>query len=676
MHLLIFLGALWFCGQLWAQDQKVADSLSLIFEQKTLTQAEKLAQLIELAFNESRDLSKAVEYSNQVIFLSEQMGDPASLRSGYLIKGTKLRLMGNLDDALVALFRSAEIAYAFKSQGAEAESYCAIADVYSVAGNFENSLVYYQKAKASISKPPVDTISLASVILNIGDLYLKLKKYDSAMAFNATAKKLFESQAYRVGVGYSLGNIGMWYASTGNSTKGEKFMNEAIAILEETQDYYPICVYLHSIADIYLIKGDLGEAMGYSLQSLQLAEKFALKEQIVEASLKLSDIYAKSENYREAYLTYQKHVTYRDSLTNLQTVQKMSNIRSDYELSQKKDELNLSNQRLKNQRALVLSMAIILFLSFVILAILVKNYKQKHRAFDIINRQKQETELQKAKAEDALNELKIAQKQLVQSAKMASLVELTAGVAHEIKNPLNFVNNFSEVSIELIEELKQTTEQHLPEAQKNEAGILVNDLAENLQKIMAHGKRADTIVKGMLQHLGQTNGKREFIGINDLVDVSARLSYQGLSTREKAIVPGVITNFEDPTVQVEVEKQELCRVLTNIINNAFYAVARKKEAIGDNYIPEVRISTKCIGNDVEVCIRDNGTGIPAAIQDKIFQPFFTTKPAGSGTGLGLYVCHDFINAHNGSLTLDSIEGEFTEFKVWLPIGTKKPVEEY
>src|SRR6185295_16964997 len=212
------------------------------------------------------------------------------------------------------------------------------------------------------------------------------------------------------------------------------------------------------------------------------------------------------------------HVAYRDSVNNIRSVQKMADLRYNFDMSQKQIEVNMLNQQKRNQKSLVVSLGIILGLTIIILAILVKNNQNKQKAYRILNLQKQETEEQKAKAEDALNELQVTQKQLIQSAKMASLGELTAGIAHEIQNPLNFVNNFSEVSVELLGELIEGPHQNLPEADKAEADEIVGDLSQNLEKVIHHGKRADAIVKGMLQHSRISTGQKELTDINALAD--------------------------------------------------------------------------------------------------------------------------------------------------------------
>ena len=289
------------------------------------------------------------------------------------------------------------------------------------------------------------------------------------------------------------------------------------------------------------------------------------------------------------------------------------------------------------------------------------------------------TKLEKAKesVEKTLTELKATQNQLVQSEKMASLGELTAGIAHEIQNPLNFVNNFSEVSSELIEEMNEEIEK----GDMEEAKAIANDVKQNLEKILHHGKRADGIVKGMLQHSRTSSGEKELTDINVLADEYFRLAYHGLRAKDKNFNATMKTAYDDSLEKVNVIPQDIGRVILNLITNAFYAVDEKSssanssketsaklEASGDTkYEPTVTVSTKKTKEGVEIRVKDNGNGIPEGIKEKIFQPFFTTKPTGQGTGLGLSLSYDIVKAHGGELKVETKEGKGTEFKMKLPI---------
>ena len=268
----------------------------------------------------------------------------------------------------------------------------------------------------------------------------------------------------------------------------------------------------------------------------------------------------------------------------------------------------------------------------------------------------------------SITHLKATQTQLIQSEKMASLGELTAGIAHEIQNPLNFVNNFSEVSVELLTELKEEAE-----AGNNDDVIAIaGDLTQNLEKINYHGKRADSIVKGMLEHSRVGSGEKQLVDLNTLADEFLKLSFHGLRAKEKSLsaVPiaiGMVTHFDPGLPKVNVSQRDMGSVMLNLFNNACYAVNQKAKTAGANYKPEVSVATSLKNDLVMIIVKDNGNGIPDTIKDKIMQPFFTTKPTGEGTGLGLSLTYDMVvKGHGGRIQVNSVAGEGSEFVITLP----------
>jgi signal transduction histidine kinase len=269
----------------------------------------------------------------------------------------------------------------------------------------------------------------------------------------------------------------------------------------------------------------------------------------------------------------------------------------------------------------------------------------------------------------SLEDLRTTQDRLVQTEKLASLGQLTAGIAHEIKNPLNFVNNFSGVSVELIDELQETLSGvKVDDRTRTEITELAATLRGNLDKIVQHGKRADSIVKNMLLHSRQGSTEQRPVDINALVEESLNLAYHG-ARAEKQEFNITLERSLDPTAgQVDVFPQEITRVLINLISNGFYAATKRKGLTGsDGYEPTLMAATKNLGDHVEITIRDNGTGIPPEVKETIFNPFFTTKPVGEGTGLGLSISHDIIvKQHAGRIEVDTEPGEYTEFRIILP----------
>jgi len=271
---------------------------------------------------------------------------------------------------------------------------------------------------------------------------------------------------------------------------------------------------------------------------------------------------------------------------------------------------------------------------------------------------------QKEELQATLEQLQTTQQQLIQSEKLASLGELTAGIAHEIQNPLNFVNNFSEVSIELLDEM----EEELNKGDKEEAIAIANDIKQNLEKIRHHGQRADGIVKGMLQHSRASSNTKEPTDINKLADEYLRLAYHGLRAKDKSFNAELETHFGENIPLVNMVPQDIGRVLLNLFNNAFYAVQQKQKTAGADFRPVVKLSTAVKGKFLEVKVQDNGSGIPDDIKEKILQPFFTTKPTGEGTGLGLSLSYDIVaKGHGGKIDIDSKENDYTMFTITLPL---------
>jgi signal transduction histidine kinase len=295
---------------------------------------------------------------------------------------------------------------------------------------------------------------------------------------------------------------------------------------------------------------------------------------------------------------------------------------------------------------------------------------QKARVVRSEREKAQKMELAQAKEiEKAYKQLKTTQQQLIQSEKMASLGELTAGIAHEIQNPLNFVNNFSEVNRELIEELKEEKTKNGKNRNDDMELELLSDIDQNLEKISHHGKRADSIVKGMLQHSRSGDGKKEPTDLNALADEYLRLAYHGLRAKDKSFNACMETDLDPGLPEVNVVPQDIGRVLLNLITNAFHAVSDRKRKVPEGFEPTVWVSTRKTDKGVEISVRDNGGGIPEEIRDKIFQPFFTTKPTGEGTGLGLSMSYDIVTkGHGGGLTFAGAKPEGTEFHIFIPVN--------
>jgi len=318
----------------------------------------------------------------------------------------------------------------------------------------------------------------------------------------------------------------------------------------------------------------------------------------------------------------------------------------------------------KDRYQLIAAVALVLFILTVAVLIWRNNLSQRKKN-RVLDEQKDLLTQQRDELQTTLAELKTTQTQLIQSEKMASLGELTAGIAHEIQNPLNFVNNFSEVSAELTQELKD----ELKAGNTEDAIAIADDLEQNLGKISHHGKRADAIVKGMLQHSQAGSGKKELTDINALADEYMRLAYHGLRSKDKSFNAELVSDFDTSLPKVNVIPQDMGRVMLNLFNNAFYAVNQKQKTMVAGYKAEVTVTTLAENGQMIIKVKDNGIGMPEHIKEKIMQPFFTTKPTGEGTGLGLSLTYDMVvKGHGGTIQVNSVEGEGSEFIIQLTIS--------
>jgi signal transduction histidine kinase len=401
--------------------------------------------------------------------------------------------------------------------------------------------------------------------------------------------------------------------------------------------------------------------------SPQVVRQLAARRQLRDKSAALSTAFAKEGDYAKAYQYFLQYTAYKDSLTAEATTRRLAALEYRQNLLKKEAQIQkLTKERLlraqaaRRQEQFVVGLGVCVGL----LALFAFILSRSNRARRLANEQLEE---QKNALQAALAELKTAQSQLIQAEKMASLGELTAGIAHEIQNPLNFVNNFSEVSTELLEELLEHRQQ--PAADPALEAELLADVHQNLLRINQHGRRASAIVKGMLEHARTSTGQKAPTDLNALLEEYGKLAYHSLRAKDKAFEAKLTLHLTPSLGPVPAVPQDLSRVLLNVFTNAFYAVQQKARTAGPAYHPEVQVRTERTASHVKIQIRDNGTGIPETIRQKVLQPFFTTKPTGEGTGLGLSLSYDIITkGHGGTFALDSEEGEFTELTLTLPVG--------
>ena len=521
-----------------------------------------------------------------------------------------------------------------------------IGSVYYYSGDYTKALKYYLKYKSDSDK----------IITGIiGETYYHLGRLDSAFFYISKAYQIDKKDSWHWSVPY-------YYMALIEAKQGkfkDALDNYRLGLLYSRNINQDIANGYNGIAVVFKQMGQVDSAVYYAKEAMKVAQKESLTPNVLDASALLTELYIK-KNTDSAFKYQRIMLATKDSLFSEEKIKQLQNLSFNEQMRQQELQQAIQQAQLKyrNRLNVYILLAGLLILLIVALGLWRRNiYKQK--SFALLHKQKEQIE-------STLTQLKATQSQLIQSEKMASLGELTAGIAHEIQNPLNFVNNFSEVNAELLTEMKDEIEK----GNMDEVKSIANDVIENEEKINHHGKRADAIVKGMLQHSRSSTGIKESTNINALADEYLRLSYHGLRAKDKEFNATMKTNFDNAIGKINIIPQEIGRVLLNLYNNAFYAVTEKKKLNIENYEPMVSVSTKKIDNYITITVKDNGNGIPQKIVDKIFQPFFTTKPTGVGTGLGLSLSYDIVKVHGGEIRVQSKEGEGTTFILRLPCNSQ------
>lgn len=561
--------------------------------------------------------------------------------------------------------------YAFKAIATAEDANCLhcltgvwtnLASLYNVIGDQEKSLVYYQKAMETSKQ--LGNKTLANTLLNnIGERYRLMENYPEAIkAYKGAIED--EQEPYAIELNES--NLADVYARMDSLPMAFKYGFSSLVTATKINDVEGVAWIDGILSRAYLKKKMPDSAIYYARHGYNAATQTGTLEFIRDNTEALANAYAFKKDFANAYTYYKLFINYRDSMLNATVTNKSNVLQYNYDLEKKQAQIAVLNQQKKAQKNFLTSALVVLALIIITAAILLRSNRQKIRANKLLKKQKQEIENQRDQTNKALADLQQTQQQLIQSEKMASLGELTAGIAHEIQNPLNFVNNFAEINTELVDELNN----ELAKGNTGEIKSIADDLKENNEKIAFHGKRADGIVKGMLQHSRTNTGKKEQTDINVLADEFLRLSYHGLRARDKSFNAIMETNFDYNINKVDIIPQDLGRVLLNLFNNAFYSVNEKKKILNGLYEPKVFVSTEKRNDKIEIVVKDNGNGISQKVIDKIYQPFFTTKPTGEGTGLGLSLSYDIITkGHNGELKVETKEGEFALFRIILPALT-------
>lgn len=635
---------------------------SLLLLRETKNKKALAWQLVSLGITE-RNLGKygdALEHLMESLKISRSISDSLTTVEALLAIAFTYIFVDRPEEALKFQGQALEIYRNMNDSLGIARIYNDMGVTNMNAGKYEVALGQHRAALAIRLKSPHNYYTFAS-FLYIGEILEKLDRIPEAIQSYEGGLNYAKYSSFKTSIVDAQINLGRAYLKLQNYQKAlEAFTHaqqQAVAIGEGSAEAEASL----NIARVYLAQGNAQPALTW----LRKAEKAAAGSHLVylaDIYESIAQTYFKLNDFRNAYLNQQKYSIIRDSLVvteNLEKIATLSN-RLDFENKKSLQDQNHEKQMILKQAQIKrekLTRNFSLFGMFVALVLMIIAFIRYFEKQKLNN-----------KLSETLSDLKSTQSQLIQSEKMASLGELAAGISHEIQNPLNFVNNFSEVSIELIAEAKET----IASLFNNENNYqlvkeILDDVEENLNKINHHGKRADSIIKGMLQHSRSSSGSKELTDLNALAEEFLRLAYHGLRARDKSFNVTLETDFDPGLGKISIIPQDMGRVILNLITNAFYAVNEKQKSAPESYQPVVRLSTRKTNNAVKVLVYDNGKGISQHALEKIFQPFFTTKPAGEGTGLGLSMSYDIVTkGHGGELRVETTEGQGTTFTIVIP----------
>ena len=603
----------------------------------------------------------AENYGRKGLELAKQINYKTGEANCLDLLSFSLSLNGNFIGALDFGFKNLSLAENLKDTILIATANSTLMTCYLEQDDYEQARKYGLRAELFSKSPKVYTGQRAIILGLLGSVYEKINKPDSALYYGLKSYALTKEWS---GIYLTLGNI---YADKGMNEQALEYYRKGIPVAEESAVYIDLVDICNGMSKIFESTNQIDSSVYYAQKSIIQKGIKSYPEGEMRAATQLAHIY-EQKGMKDSTIKYlQLSIALREKLFSREKTREAQSYAFNEQIHQQelKQKIEQNQLQYRNRLNVYVLLAGLLILLLVAGGLWRRNIYRK-RSFVLLQKQKQEIDNQKSKVEQTLEELKNTQSQLIQSEKMASLGELTAGIAHEIQNPLNFVNNFSDVNKEMLEELKAERIKPIDERDDNLQNDLINDVIENSEKINHHGKRADAIVKGMLQHSRQSSGQKELTDINTLADEYLRLSYHGLRAKDKNFNAEIKTDFDESIEKINIIPQDIGRVLLNLFNNAFYAVNEQKKQNPESYNPIVSLKTEKCDDKIYISVRDNGKGIPQNILDKIFQPFFTTKPTGEGTGLGLSLSYDIIKAHAGEIKVETREGEGSTFIILLP----------
>ena len=622
---------------------------------------------------------QARRYTKQAQELYARRGDRAGMGVTYLQLSFIESEQSNLTGALRAAMHGLQYAEQVGDKVTQVRLQVALGSVYVQLGNYTDALPVL-RATLKNAEALNDKHMVASALNLLGNTHQQLKNWAQAQAYFLRSVQLNRQLGDLQSATIDEINLSDLYGQQNNHAQALAYGLQARASARANHDSYNLPPAELALARAYLNTQQLDSAIGLAQRGFRLSQALHNNENLRNGSDILAQAFARRGQFAQAYEYQRLWAAYQDSLSGEDIQRRTSALRYGFELEKKQDQIalltqgrQLAAQKADRQRQEMHGLLAGLLGVLLLVALLARNIYLKHRANRVLKLKSDLIIEQRDNLDHTLTELKLTQGQLVQSEKMVALAALMAGVAHEIQNPLNFVNNFSEVSLELLAELKQ--EHGQPNRDPEFEASLLDDLGQNMAKVHQHGSRASAIVKGMLEHSHVHTGRRQAVDLNALVRDYLRLAYHSLQAKHRDFTVAHSFELDHSLGLLHLEPQEVGRVLLNLFTNAYYAMHQKVMLLGTAYQPTLSVSTRRRGSNVELHVRDNGTGIAPAVLEKVFDPFFTTKPPGDGTGLGLSLSYDTVTkGYGGQLTVQSKESEYTEFTVRLPITRPLLVE--
>lgn len=675
-----------------------ADAKSSIANSKQ--DSTQVNSLLEFAASyRKNDSQKALEYANSALKIAEKLNYKEGIIKAYVEKKKCYFWLNQFHESIHAAEKAVVYAKALKNNYWLVESNFALANSYFTVSDYVNALKFHLEALKIAENQKLnerlldiynaigiiyfrqnnyakaeefylkeldkcnelkDSLYLAAVYDNLAILDENQKKFESAIEKHKLGITISENIKDTNGIISGNNNLGLTYKKMGQFEMALKHFDVTHQLLIKMKPIDSLWLSYTALnkANVYTKLKNFGSAEPLLIQAYKYLERINDNMGTTDAYQNLFELYEAKGDFKKALFYHKKYVAIKDSTFTIEKAKQVSEMQEKYNVEKKDFEIESLNQQnkikeseIKKQTILRNSLIGLTILLLLLIGLIYNRFKIKTKSADELNR--------------AHNDLKNTQQQLVQQEKLASLGSLTAGIAHEIKNPLNFVTNFSQLSQELIDEFDESTDE-------DDKQDILKHLKSNLEKINHHGKRANSIVMSMLQHARGGEGEKQMTDINQICNEFTDLSYQGMRAKVQDFNCVIEKNLDPNLPKLNVIPQDISRVILNLLNNAFYAandkfVQLRSQNQESTYSPKITVSTSLLNAQVLIKIKDNGAGIPTHVKQKIFEPFFTTKPSGEGTGLGLSICNDIIKAHGGTMQVDTEMNNFTEFIIILPL---------